>query len=397
MVVVTLATAAKAELRITVGEPFNIAQCTAKDLKDKYVKKEHFERDGGWGFWNYPELRKCADDSLLLTFSTREDSFLSVQRVPTLFRSFDQGNTWQPDKLGDLTPLSPRLRGACLFFNAKEPLYGMSCAGLSGFCNLSDGTSITYFYHTMRTPTPGIFVTSMWHSPDGGQTWEGPIDAEFKVPDNKLDNLGRGPAIWRRSVELSNGHLVTVAHCGFKGDRKARVIALGSSDKGRTWSYLGTVANEPKMWDLPNSVSEGFTEPIVCKLAGDELICVMRTQGHNPMYQCYSRNGGKTWTTPEKSGVDGVAPDMHLLSNGVLACSYGRPGAYIMFSEDGTGRQWTHHTCIFSGRSTYYTSFEEVSPGRLLFTFDTINTQDALNTEPANSIRGVYIDVHRAQ
>src|SRR2546427_12877350 len=88
---------------------------------------------------------------------------------------------------------------------------------------------------------------------------------------------------------------------------------------------------------------------------------------------------------------------MHLLSNGVLACSYGRPGVNIMFSTDGTGTRWSHHTSVFSGitavnsttdKSTCYSGFAEVSPGRLLIIFDAINFQDAQEAKPANCIRG---------
>ena len=86
---------------------------------------------------------------------------------------------------------------------------------------------------------------------------------------------------------------------------------------------------------------------------------------------------------------------MHLLSNGVLACSYGRPGVNIMFSLDGTGNGWTKHTAIFSGNSTSYTSFAEVAPGRLLLIFDARAFQDAPGAKPANCIRGVFIDVAR--
>lgn len=120
------------------------------------------------------------------------------------------------------------------------------------------------------------------------------------------------------------------------------------------------------------------------------------------LQQSFSTDGGKTWTRPNQAGVEGVAPDMHLLSSGVLACSYGRPGVNIMFSTDGTGNQWSHHTSIFSGvtgvnattdKSTCNTSFAEVAPGRLLFIFDVINFQETPEAKRANCIRGVYIDV----
>ena len=122
------------------------------------------------------------------------------------------------------------------------------------------------------------------------------------------------------------------------------------------------------------------------------------------MQQSFSTDGGHTWTRPAKAGVEGVAPDMHLLSNGVLACSYGRPGVNIMFSTDGTGNRWSHHTSIFNGvtavsstadKSTCYTGFAEVSPGRLLLIFDAINFKEVPEAKPANCIRGVYIEVAR--
>ncbi len=371
-------------LKIDVGEPFTL-----------WKNEKH--RD--WGPWNFPELRKCADGSLLLRFHAGRDSVAPVQETATLYRSHDLGKTWRPDPMGELKPLSPRTRAAFKQFNPNgwEPLEGM---WFSGFCNLSDGTSVAYYCQPMRGGAPPRFINGMWHSPDGGTTWKGPVDVELTVPGHKLDHLGRGPGLWRRSVQLDNGDLVTVAHTEFEGDKSCRVIALGSSDKGRKWRYLATVAYDPDMNTPPTT--DGFTEPIICKLADGELICFIRTQGHYPMYQSYSRDGGKTWTKPVKSGVDGVAPDMQLLSNGVLACSYGRPSANIMFSADGAGRKWTDHTTIYApvpptlrGRSTYYTSFEEVSPGRLFLVFDVINYKDSPDAKPANCIRGVYIDVQR--
>ena len=76
-----------------------------------------------------------------------------------------------------------------------------------------------------------------------------------------------------------------------------------------------------------------------------------------------------------------------------------------MFSADGNGREWTNHTEIYDGRigppkywhtpggSCIYTSFEEVSPGRLFYVFTALNFQDGLEAEAGNCIRGVYIDV----
>ena len=60
------------------------------------------------------------------------------------------------------------------------------------------------------------------------------------------------------------------------------------------------------------------------------------------------------------------------MTNGVLACSYGRPGNRIMFSVDGTGRQWTDRLKVYEyPRGSFgYTGIVEVAPGQLLFVYD---------------------------
>src|SRR5436190_1577269 len=247
------------ELKISVGQPFTIAK-----------SEQHLT----WGYWNHPVLQKCANGDLLLAFSTGEDAFMASQAGTNFYRSVDHGKTWTPEQPWNNGSLSPRLRESFLRFTKKAPLEGVGGGdkgGLSSFCNLADGSCISFFYHTMRGEAPDTFLDSMWTSPDGGKTWKGPVDVEFTVPGVVQDPLGRGPALWRSSVQLPNGDLVTVAHTLFAGDTKIRVIALGSSDKGHKWRYLATVAYDPKIR------TEGFTEPIICKTAKGNLICFIRT------------------------------------------------------------------------------------------------------------------------
>ena len=365
------------ELKIAVGQPFTIAKS---------------EQHRSWGYWCFPVLQKCANGDLLLSFNTGEDAFLSTQVGTNLYRSVDGGRTWKPAQGWENRSVSPRVRESYLRYNQKAPAdaVGGGClGGLAGFCNLADGTCVSFLYHTMRSEGADAFVDSMWKSEDGGRNWLGPVDVNFHVPGNALNEQGKGQAIWQRSVRLKNGNLVTVAHTLFAEDKKLRVIAMGSSDKGMNWRYLATVANNQAL------DTEGFTEPVLCQNAHGDLICLMRTEGGRPMYQSFSHDGGETWTPPKQAGVNGVAPDMHLLSCGVLACSYGRPGVNIMFSTDGTGNDWVNHTSIFTGSSSGYTSFAEVSPGRILLIFDSINFQDADGASPANCIRGVYIEVSK--
>lgn len=57
------------------------------------------------------------------------------------------------------------------------------------------------------------------------------------------------------------------------------------------------------------------------------------------------------------------------MSNGVLACAYGRPASCLMFSLDG-GKTWPSHYVISDKVGFNYTSIREISPGRLLYTHD---------------------------
>ena len=109
------------------------------------------------------------------------------------------------------------------------------------------------------------------------------------------------------------------------------------------------------------------------------------------------------------TGLKAVAPRTRLLSNGVLACTYGRPGPVtIMFSLDGTAEKWSHGTEIFSGMSTRYTDLIEIEPGRLLVVYDsvprnkeplpyspTFTDHDTWNKKEKNTIYGTFVEVRK--
>jgi hypothetical protein len=116
------------------------------------------------------------------------------------------------------------------------------------------------------------------------------------------------------------------------------------------------------------------------------------------MLQTWSADDGKTWAAPVSTGVKGVDPQVRLLSSGVLACTYGRPGPVsIMLSLDGTGRTWSHHTPIFKEMSTRYTGFLEVAPHRLLVVYDHVpygwKPIPVSDNNSRNEIYGTFIDV----
>ena len=98
------------------------------------------------------------------------------------------------------------------------------------------------------------------------------------------------------------------------------------------------------------------------------------------LLQTWSHDGGKTRDKLKPLEVGSVAPDMVIMSNGVLVCSCGRPGSNLMFSTD-QGHTWRHHTVITDSGGFNYTAVREVSPGRLLYIHD------------APNLRALYVDV----
>lgn len=197
-----------------------------------------------------------------------------------------------------------------------------------------------------------------------------------------MSEVQSGFVFCRSILEMHDGSLLASMYGQFEGDTLDRCILVRSEDRGRTWEYYSTICTGETVQAITGWANlEGANEVSVVPLSDGRLLAVFRTRSGNLMHQCWSTDQGKTWTRPVSTGVPGVLPKILRLNNGALACSYGRPGVHVMFSPDGTGSEWTHHTKIFSetysrdfpeGRgSTCYTDMIEVSLGEILLMYDT--------------------------
>lgn len=92
--------------------------------------------------------------------------------------------------------------------------------------------------------------------------------------------------------------------------------------------------------------------------------------------------------------VDGVAPDLCVMSDGTLACSYGRPGADVMFSLD-NARTWVGHTCIHPERYSGYTALCEAEPGVLLYGYGVKDCLNEATGQRSNQLRVARLRVRR--
>ena len=158
--------------------------------------------------------------------------------------------------------------------------------------------------------------------------------------------------------------MLATAECQWHGDRSNRTTLVESFDAGKTWRYVSTIAYEH------HSPGDGICEAVMLRLNDDSLLCVLRRGGKLPMGQARSIDDGKTWSPIELLHGHGVDPDLCLMSNNILACTYGRPGRFIMFSTDGTGKQWSHHTPIGDWKGSSYMSIAQIAPDKLLIVHD---------------------------
>jgi hypothetical protein len=305
-----------------------------------------------------------------------------------------------------------------------------------GIAQLRDGTILAL--ETYVTPDPSNAargVGLLYTSTDDWRTVDGPKEITFHLPGVNFyastDDGGRPHAaerLHRRIIELPSGDLLTSLYGHMHGDAtpstymprmmKTRVMVARSSDRGRHWKLVATVAVDP------NVGTEGFDEPVLCRISKGEhagrIICLMRTG--RELYEATSDDEGATWTTPRPrvfAGLDVyrtelwadqlrkfkdfkgkpldesnpdelrgavVDPDLIELRSGLLVAAFGvrvpqklcwrypeHPwnGNYLAVSRD-HGETWSHVVRLTSGvLTTHYMAIEEMPTDNQLFvTYD---------------------------
>jgi photosystem II stability/assembly factor-like uncharacterized protein len=317
-------------VKITVSAPWDIPRADVKQTR--------------------PYLYDMGKGLLLMSVAQGPDAFCEPYG---LLRSTDAGKTWAPipglDKL-DTTPL-PVLRrpdGSILAvsrWTRTQP--DGSVVGKTVHLN-ADATKFTMTDNRIVLPKEYtneskndqiICERHIWNDDDGGATM----------------------VLWsRKNVKRADGRNSTERWSHF----------MRSTDGGGTWNHFSTIG--------PGG------EPAVVRLSATEQTAVIRGDRDSQMKQMFSHDAGKTWTKPIALEEGKVLPDLVLMSNGVLACSYGRPASCLMFSLDG-GKTWSSHHVISDRVSFNYTSIREISPGRLLYVHD------------APKLNAVYVDVERTK
>lgn len=243
---------------------------------------------------------------------------------------------------------------------------------------LRDGRILGLDYRCLpEAGNQGRYIVQRSLSNDDGRSFQ-KTQARVNVPEAKAA-MGHafhpGPLFMRSIVARDDGSLVGLFAGWFKNDTAlcpygrgrpfSRTYVCESDDDGLNWKYTTTVG-------YGQIGSEGYNEGSMRRLPDGRILAVLRTGNErdpgcqdNPIMCSESRDDGRTWSPPRRTGLEGAYPSLAVLSDGQVVMSYGRPGAMIAFSRDG-GRSWTDLTAVDTTPYSGYTDVVETGPGQLL-------------------------------
>jgi hypothetical protein len=208
------------------------------------------------------------------------------------------------------------------------------------------------------------------------------LPVKVTIPNVELMYQLQGETKWygplfSQIIQASDGSRLGIMWGRIKGQRKQVILLARSTDLGRTWQYVSTVAQDEQdrtpQW--PGEFN-GYAEPALAQLPDGGLLAVIRAQASHlppdfkPLYACWSADNGQTWTEPTvtEPALLNISPKLAVLDNGVVACLYGRPGFHVAFSVD-NGHTWPQRvsfTHLTEPMHTGQNSMAKIGPNQLV-------------------------------
>ncbi len=258
----------------------------------------------------------------------------SIDKVVAKLRSVDSGKTWKEE--GVVWDPSMDDKKYCYYHGGPTRLRnGELIAVLTRF-DRSDPSELMWDPQTSGYPSADIIVS--W-SQDMGHSWRKP--EIVKLPDKMIGNHSG------TILELDNGDLFltfeTWKHCKDTKPPVQKSLAFISSDKGKSWKDLVTVADG-------SGKDIFYFDQRLAMLGNRKLIALLWTfdSSNNktlPVNITVSEDNGRTWSEPAPTNItDGfISCPVYLGGTKVLAAytlRYGeKPGIYAVISENG-GFKW---------------------------------------------------------
>jgi hypothetical protein len=307
-----------------------------------------------YSYCAHPHVAALEDGSWLLVFNRapRRPFILHPPQDPLFYnlicRSADEGRTWTtpveaPDfdwhgvecagltALADGTVLLNQWRFRWLPIEAARrhtgsrdlPFPERLAAGLQQSLELDGLDAGSVEAERLLPWARGLDGTYVHLSKDGGRTW-----SEAHRLDTSPFSGGYG---MRGAVELPDGAILLPLS---DVPKYRTVFVVRSADGGRSWTAPVEAAASP---------GKEFEEPALLLLPSGRLLMLLRENATRWLHRCVSDDGGKTWSAPEMTAIDGYPPHLLALPDGRLLCTYGyrapEHSIRAVLSED-DGRRW---------------------------------------------------------
>jgi BNR repeat-like domain len=303
---------------------------------------------------SHPHVALAADGELVVVFNqTRRNRFIfhpphDPQYRNTITRSADGGRTWSAPQVAphygfsgtECASLTTLANGRMLLNQWRFRWYplGLAQAGAvpepvhypeEFVCELIESGELDT--GGQIAPTPEDFAP--W-ARGHGECWVHASDdhGQSFTESMKIDTGPfHGGYGLRGCLELGDGTLLLPLN---DIPKYRTIFTVRSQDGGQSWQEPNLVARK-----------EGylFTEPALVQTRSGDILCMMRDDATRIMHSCRSSDGGKSWSEPKPTGVDGYPPHLLALPDGRILCSFGmRMPEYsirAVLSEDG-GKSW---------------------------------------------------------
>ncbi len=195
----------------------------------------------------------------------------------------------------------------------------------------------------------------------------------------------------RDVIRLKSGKLLATVYGNIKGHKKAYCFVIESTDDGRTWRYLSTIAD-----DLEGKTAEGPDEATIFQLKDGRVCAFYRDGGMDYLHQCFSADEGKTWSAPEKIDLfkGAASPNGRVLADGTIVVISGRPNVYLLIDMTGTGRNYQKIN-LYRGSGSSYATVLETAPNEILCLYDESNFGSWTSATPFSRIHASRFKVSR--
>ncbi len=297
-----------------------------------YLPRERF------GYFGWPSIARQDDGTLVVVASGLRTAHICPWGKTVICRSRDNGENWSFPQVINDTPLDDRDAGivslggqrlAITWFTSNTKVHHRPDP-VTGWPKerQEEGAILDSWELSMCARNLGSWIRI---SPDG-YYWSEPQQAPVNTPhgfivlsDGSWLYLGKD---WEINRE-------TATHTGNRP-----IVAVRSTDEGRTWERLGTV---PLAEDCSNNQVH---EPHLLELRNGGLLGAIRThKPQSPFRITLTRSwdGGRSWSQAEECGSIGSPPHLLRHSSGAIVMVYGyrlRPyGQRARISYD-EGQTW---------------------------------------------------------